>query len=220
MDRGMADGKNRAWLRQQGYRYVVVSRQQHREFECEGEPESNGKAGYCRKPAGESGEDGTPCCEAHPWCRPPDRERRETGIPEHFRRRFEDGLAAIGEQPAKPRGNRRRAAIGRLQKASARIARHFRIEVDTDPDRDRVQGIRGYCEPVEGSMAMHPGVYCLRSNITDRGRGGVSLPQAGTGAETRPTPEARACRGPPVHPGTGLPGGLRTAYPDEGPWLP
>ncbi len=171
MDRGMADGKNLAWLRRQGYRYVVVSRRQHREFECEGEPESNGKVSYYRKPAEESGEDGTVYHEAHLWCRSPDRERRETGMLERFRRRFEDGLSDIGARLEKPRANRRPAVIerriGRLQKASARIARHFRVEVDTGADGRRVQGIRGYCEPVGGTMATHPGVYCLRSSITD-----------------------------------------------------
>jgi len=150
---------------------VVVSRRQHREFECEGEPESNGKVSYYRKLAEETEDDGTPYREAHLWCRSPDRDRKETGILERFRRRFEDGLAAIGEQLEKPRANRRPAVIKRrigcLQKANARIARHFRIEVDTGTDGRRVQGIRWYYEPVEGTMAMHPGVYCLHSNITD-----------------------------------------------------
>lgn len=171
MDRGMADEGSLAWLREQGWRYVVVSRGQRREFECEGEAESNGKVSYCRRLVELAEDDGTPYREAHLWCHSPDRERKETGILDRFRKRFEEGLNAINAQLAKPRASRRpdviERRIGRLQKANSRIARHFRVEVDTDADGRRVEGVRWYYEPVEGTMATHPGVYCLRSSILD-----------------------------------------------------
>ena len=161
-----------ARLRGQGYRYVVVSRKQHREFKCdEEELESNGRVSYYQRPVETSGDDGETYREAHLWCYSEDRDRKETGILERFRKRFEDGLSAINEQLAKPRAVRRVSAIerriGRLQKANARISRHFRVEVNTDAGGTRVESVRWHYQPLEGSMATHPGVYCLRSNILD-----------------------------------------------------
>ncbi len=172
MDRGMSDENNLAWLRKQDYRYMVVSRKQHREFACqEEELDSNDRVSCYKRLTEPVEDDGTVYREAHPWCHSPDRECKETGIPDRFHQRFEDGLSALNEQLAKPRAYRKpeviERRIGRLQKANTRISRHFRVEVVTSEDGKQVQSIRWHHEPVEGSMATHPGVYCLRSNIID-----------------------------------------------------
>ena len=64
-DRGMATEANLLWLRQRGYRYLVVSRERGR-----------------RMPEG----------EVRPICHSPVREAKEQGIVERFCQRLEAGL--------------------------------------------------------------------------------------------------------------------------------
>lgn len=172
MDRGVADECNLAWLREQGYRYVVVSRRQRREFDCDPDQlESNDKVAYYKRLVEQSEDDGTPYREAHLWCRSAARADKESGILERFRKRFEEGLAGINTALDKPRAQNKpdviERRIGRLQKASSRIARHFRIEVETNQAGSRVTRLKWHYQPVDGTLATHPGVYCLRSNIVD-----------------------------------------------------
>ncbi len=55
--------------------------------------------------------------------------------------RFEAGLAHINAQLAKPRAARKLAVIERLQKTNARVVRHFRGEVEVDPDGARATSV-------------------------------------------------------------------------------
>ncbi|MDE0309806.1 MAG: transposase [Acidiferrobacterales bacterium] len=57
--------------------------------------------------------------------------------------------------------------IGRIEKTNARVAQHYRIDVHRDESQTRVERLSWRCEPVDGTMATHPGVYCFRSNIVD-----------------------------------------------------
>lgn len=166
MDAGIATEANLTWLKEQGYRYLVVSRERDRHF-----------------PEGEvtlttAGEDtikvekvlDEAAGEVRLYCHSPRRELKETGISERFCRRFEAGLAKLAAGLAKPRGAKHPEIIherlGRLKQASFGVGRHYAITVETDATQTTVTRIAWDKQPVAGSMLTDPGTYCLRSNET------------------------------------------------------
>ena len=176
MDRGIATKANLAWLRREGYRYLVVSRDATRIFDATREATRVITATrqavdvYAEEVACEE-EDGTPYREVHLRCHSQAREAKEKGILERFQRRFEEGLKDLHEGLSKPRTRKGledvQRRIGRLEKANARVARHYEVTVTPDDEGRRAQAISWTLKPAEGSMMSHPGVYCLRSNILD-----------------------------------------------------
>ena len=55
--------------------------------------------------------------------------------------------------------------VGRLKARHGRVARHYDVEVVADESRTRAVAVNWTRRPAEGSMATHPGVYCLRTNV-------------------------------------------------------
>lgn len=166
MDRGIATEANLAWLREQGYRYLVVSREQAR-VAPQGETlvtTAGGESIRVEKVVdAEAG-------EVRLYCHSPGREQKEAGISQRFCARFEAGLQKLADGLARPRGARRpeviHERIGKLRQASFGVAQHYVVTVETDPDQSRVTAIRWEKTPVAGTMLTDPGVYCLRSNET------------------------------------------------------
>ena len=104
MDRGLATEANLAWLKAQGYRYLVVSRERTRYFDPE-------RAICIRNAAGESlqlekvlSEDGQ---EVRLYCHSERRARKEEAINERFAKRFEQALDQIAAGLSKPRTTKR-----------------------------------------------------------------------------------------------------------------
>jgi len=166
MDAGIATEANLLWLKEQKYRYLVVSRERNRRF-----PEGDvtlTTAGQdiiqVEKVLDEA------AGEVRLYCHSPRRELKETGINERFCRRFEAGLTKLAAGLSKPRGAKHpdviRERIGRLKQASFGVGRHYAITVETDATQTTVTGITWKKQPVEGSMLTDPGTYCLRSNET------------------------------------------------------
>ena len=168
MDRGVATEDRIQWLREEGYRYVVASRQGHRQFDPEAaltlETASKARLQLHK----EVSEDGG---EVRLYCRSEERAHKERGIVERFSRRFEQGLARLSEGLSRPRTHTRiekvRERIGRLKEQSRGVAQHYTIEVLTDESGRKATALTWKHQPRQGSMATHPGVYCLRSNQTD-----------------------------------------------------
>ena len=168
MDRGVATEDRIGWLREEGYRYVVASRQGHRQFDPELaltlETASKARLQLHK----EVSEDGG---EVRLYCRSEERAHKERGIVERFSRRFEQGLARISEGLSRPRAHKGiekvRERIGRLKEQSRGVAQHYTIEVLTDDSGRKATALTWKRQPRQGSMATHPGVYCLRSNQTD-----------------------------------------------------
>ena len=168
MDRGIATEECVQWLRDNDYRYLVVSRERTRHFDPE--------AAVCIETASRHGvhlhkvvsDDGQ---ELRLHCFSEERAAKERAIVERFATRFEQALTKLSEGLSRPRTEKRagniRERIGRLKAKSRGIAQHYHIELDTDPTGERATAVRFTCQPVEGSMMTHPGVYCLRSNQTD-----------------------------------------------------
>ena len=168
MDRGIATEQCVKWLRDNDYRYLVVSRERTRHFDPEAAQriETASRHGvHLHKVVSDDGH------EVRLHCFSEERANKERAIVERFASRFEQTLTKLCEGLSRPRTEKRaskiRERIGRLKAKSRGIAQHYHIDIDTDPTGERATAVRFTRQPVEGSMMTHPGVYCLRSNHTD-----------------------------------------------------
>ena len=94
MDRGIATEDRLHWLREQCYRYLVVSRERTRHFDPEValRIETASKHGvHLHKVLSDDGE------EVRLYCFSEERAAKERGIAERFARRFEEGLTKLSE---------------------------------------------------------------------------------------------------------------------------
>jgi transposase len=168
MDRGIATQENVAWLRAQGYRYLVVSRERRRRFDAAEALDLQTAGG--ERVAVQRVED-VDAGEVRLYCHSEARARKEEGISTRFAQRFEAALQAMHEGLSRPRTTKRIdklwERIGRLKEKSHGAGQHYHIEIDADADGEKAQAIRWERRPVAGSMDTHPGVYCLRTNELD-----------------------------------------------------
>ncbi|MCK7492952.1 MAG: IS1634 family transposase [Comamonadaceae bacterium] len=167
MDRGLSSEENLAWLRTEGYRYLVVSRERERQFDPQAAmaiETAGGDPIQLQLVREESGQ------EVRLYCYSKDRAAKEDAISRRFTERFEAGLQKIAEGLAKPRGEKRLAKlnerIGRLKEKCRGVGQHYRIELVTDETGQKATALNFDKQPREGSRLTHPGVYCLRSNET------------------------------------------------------
>jgi transposase len=167
MDAGIATEANLAWLKDQGYRYLAVSRERTRQFD----PDQASKVLTASEETVQlqrvTSEDGT---EVRLYCHSAGRETKENAISARFVTQFEAGLTKLADGLAKPRTQKTLAAIqqriGRLKEKSRGIGQHYEITVTPDEAGLNATAITWKQTPVEGSKLTHPGVYCLRSNET------------------------------------------------------
>ena len=82
--------------------------------------------------------------EVRLYCYSEDRAKKERGIAERFAERF-----------------------GRMREKSRASGQHYEVKVDLDETGQRAVAVHFTRQPVDGTLATHPGVYCLRSNETD-----------------------------------------------------
>ena len=168
MDRGIATEANLAWLREQGYRYLVVSRERSRHFDpaqATTIDNASGERVHLQKTLCDEGQ------EVRLYCYSECRAKKEEAINERFAKRFEGELNKIAEGLNKPRTTKRLdklwERIGRLKATSRGMGQHYRIELVGDAQGKNAVALHYRREPMEGSMLTHPGVYCLRSSETD-----------------------------------------------------
>ena len=166
MDRGIATEANLAWLREEGYRYLVVSRERTRVAPAGDATvtSAGGEAIRVQKVLDEA------AGEVRLYCHSPGREQKEVGISQRFCERFELGLEKLADGLARPRGAKRpeliHERIGKLRQASFGAAQHYAVTVSTNAEQSLVTGITWAKTPVPGTLLTDPGVYCLRSNET------------------------------------------------------
>jgi Transposase DDE domain len=165
MDAGIAAETNLAWLRDQGYRYLAVSRERARQFDPDQATEVLTKSQETVQLQRTLSKDGA---EVRLYCHSAGRETKETAISARFVKSFEAGLTKLAEGLAKPRTQKTIAAIqqriGRLKEKSRGIGQHF--AVIPDDTGLNATAITWRQTPLDGSKLTHPGVYCLRSNET------------------------------------------------------
>ena len=168
MDRGVATEDSVAWLRAEGYRYVVVSRERRRRFDAAAAVPIETRSKQTVRPHKEVSEDSG---ETRLYCYSEERAKKERGIVERFAKRFEKELALLDEGLSRPRTRKRLEhvwrRIGRLSENSRGVAQHYDIRVAADAAGEKAVAVTWTRRAVEGSMATHPGVYCLRSSEAD-----------------------------------------------------
>ncbi len=167
MDRGVATEANLEWLRDHGYRYLVVARGKDRQFDPARAIEIRSAAGQTIQLHQQLGEDG----DVRLHCLSEQRAKKEAGISERFCDQFETALEAMSAGLSRPRTTKRIdklwERIGRLKEKSHGVGQHYKVEIIADEQGDKAKEIRWTKEPVEGSRLTDPGVYCIRSNVTD-----------------------------------------------------
>ena len=168
MDRGVATDDRVAWLRGQGYGHLVVSREARREFDAANAVSIESKSGGTVRLVREPTEDGL---EVRLRCHSEARERKERGIAERFARRFEEELDQLSAGLSRPRTRKQFAhvceRVGRIKQKSGRAARHYDVQVVADQSGGKATAVTWTRRADPGSMAAHPGVYCLRSSETE-----------------------------------------------------
>jgi len=168
MDAGIATEANLRWLAEQGYRYLVVRRGGHRQFDPTQAIAIETASGETLRLQRTLSEDGR---EVFLYCHSAGREAKESAITARFAQAFEAGLQKIAEGLSKPRAEKRldrlTERIGRLKEKSRGVSQHYVITLTPDETGTRLSALSWARVPVSGTMATHPGVYCLRSNELD-----------------------------------------------------
>ncbi|NTV88709.1 MAG: transposase, partial [Burkholderiaceae bacterium] len=163
-DAGIATAANIAWLTEQGYRYLVVSRERARPFDTEQALAFEAAGGETIRVQKVLGEDGQ---EVRLYGHSSGREQKKVAIVGRFVERFEPGLAKLAAALTKPRGERRYdkilERIGRLKEKSHGICQHYEITVQADEAGKKATSITWHQEAKPSSMLTDPGVYCLRT---------------------------------------------------------
>ena len=165
MDAGLATEANLGWLRERGYRYLVVRRGGRRQFEASESIAIESAGGATIRVQKELCKEGN---EVRLYCHSSGREAKEAAMARRFAARYEAGLQKIADGLHKPRAEKRHAKIqeriGRLKAKSRGASQHYTVNVVLDATGQMVTGLTWESTPVDGTMATHPGVYCLRSN--------------------------------------------------------
>jgi Transposase DDE domain len=165
MDAGIATEANLAWLVANGYRYLVVRRGGARQFDETRALAIKTAGGETLRLQKELSEDGQ---EVRLYCHSAGRAAKETAMVTRFTQGFEAGLQKIVAGLQKPRAEKRHdkilERIGRLQEKSRGASQHYTVTLVTDAAGKTVTSLSWEKSLVSGTMATHPGVYCLRSN--------------------------------------------------------
>ena len=168
MDRGVATEANLSWLRQQRYRYLVVSRERKRQFDATQVTTIETASGQQVQLHKVVSEDAT---EVRLYCYSAARAAKEQGITQRFSERFERDLQKLADGLTRPRTRKGLdqlwQRIGRLKEKSHGVAQHYKIDLIADDSGNKAVALNWEKQPVNGTMQTHPGVYCLRSNETD-----------------------------------------------------
>lgn len=171
MDRGIATKATLEWLVAANYRYLVVSRERARTFDMSKAQTIRTAQEQDLQIYRELNEEGT---EALLYCYSSSRAAKEQGIVNRFTEKFEAGLRKLSDSLSKPKTDKRKDTIwkriGRLMEKSHGISQHYTITTTDNADTKDAKSpllataLHFEKKPVPGSMATHPGVYCLRTN--------------------------------------------------------
>ena len=211
MDRGVATDACVTWLRDNGYRYLVVSRERHRRFDADAAVSlqtQSDQTVHMHKVVS------TDPDEVRLYCYSEERANKERGIVERFAARFETALTKLNDGLSRPRAHKRLdqvwQRIGRLK------AKHSRVASLPDHryrQRGRRPGRRRQLDPpppgrLDGSGRLLPAQQRDRLerrrlvaylHHAHRRRGGIPLAQIRARPAPDLPPQAGAGRRPPVH---------------------
>ena len=168
MDAGIASEENLGWLITNKYNYLVVSRERKRDIDMEQTSVIESASGHQihlhRQSGAHAGEIKLACWSGQ-------RAMKDQSINERFRTQFEQELTKISEGLQKPNCTKKRDAIhqriGRLKEKCKRVPAHYQIDVQVDEASDTVTALIWDYQPQPASKQTHPGVYKLRTTLTD-----------------------------------------------------
>ena len=168
LDAGIASEENIQYLIEQGYKYIVVSRKRKRDFDEEKSilikdiPGQNVKVQ--KVIVEETG-------EVELYCHSQLREKKEQAMQDSFSEKYETALNNLQTGLSKKGTTKNYAKVlerlGRIKEKYARAAQHYEVTVTPDDQRDKAISINWKRVEKANSQASHPGVYCLRTNLTD-----------------------------------------------------
>lgn len=168
MDAGIATQANIDWLIENKYRYLVVRRGGTRQFDGAQSVATQTASGETVRLHKVMSEDGK---ELELYCHSSGRQAKERAMVERFCKSFEAGLQKIADGLKKPGGEKNAekllVRIGRLKQKSRGASQHYTITLESDESGKTACALTWTQEFVEGTMATHPGVYCLRTNVLD-----------------------------------------------------
>jgi hypothetical protein len=167
MDAGIASEANLAWLRSQGYHYVVASRLRERQFDPALATEVQSAGDVTIRVHRVLDDQG----HALLYCHSPAREQKDRAIDAAKTAGFEAVLHKLAQGLSKPRGTKDLAKImerlGRAKQRYSRAAQHYQVEITKDDTGTQVRSITWTKRIKPGSPAEHPGVYCLRTTLVE-----------------------------------------------------
>ena len=167
MDKGIATEENIKWLQAQGWRYVVASRERKREFDVDAAVTVETASGTGLRIYQRQDEQG----ETRLYCESERRKQKETAIVERAGERLEKALGKLHAGLSKPRSTKRLEKvwqrIGRLREKYPKASAHYQIQVEADEQGKQAVAVTWERKPAGNSIATHPGVYCLRTNVTE-----------------------------------------------------
>ena len=163
LDAGIATEDNIAWLVEHHYRYVVVSRKRHRQFdEAQSHiiKETDNNTIRIQRVECDDGE------ELELYCHSTQREKKDNSIHQLSAQRFEAALEKLASGLHKKRTVKQYdkivERIGRLRQKYSRAAQYYDITVEQQDDKaSAIHWTR--TTTIQDTL---PGVYCLRTNQT------------------------------------------------------
>lgn len=167
LDAGLASEENISWLREHDYRYLVVSRKRKRCFDPDASvvvKETPGQQVRVQRVVNDEG-------EVELYCHSIAREAKEQAMQDRAREHLEQALQKLHDGLSR-KGTIKKYGkimerIGRLREKYARAAQHYHIDVEQDPDSGNATAIRWRRQEKPQSQATHPGVYALRTDLSD-----------------------------------------------------
>ena len=168
LDAGIASEENIKYLIEHHYKYIVVSRKRKWDFDEDKATVIKDLPGQTVKAqrvvVEETG-------EIELYCHSELREKKEQAMQDSFAEKYELALSSLHHGLSK-KGNTKKYAkvlerIGRLNEKYARAAQHYDVTVTADEAQLNALSIEWKRVEKPNSQATHPGVYCLRSNLTD-----------------------------------------------------
>ena len=172
MDAGIATEANLTWLKERGYDYLVVSRKRNRQFDPEQAVEVK-TAGEQTVQVQRVEADG----EVYLYCHSAARAEKDRAIDTKKAERFEAELQELSAGLSKPRTikdpDKLRERIGRIKERYPRAAQHYTVDLILDRTGKKATAVTWSKELKPGSAATHPGVYCLRTTMTNPDNGAL-----------------------------------------------
>jgi len=166
LDAGIATQENLTWLKEKGWRYLVVSRKRHKEWDekqsCQVRKEGGNEVRIYSKHNEQTD-------ETELYCRSSLRAAKEEAMDSQCEHRFVEKMNALAEGLTKKGCTKNydkvMLTIGRLKQKYARVAQYYDIGLVKAEKGSNAVSLS--FERINHAAKKYAGVYCLRTNIPD-----------------------------------------------------